>query len=99
MAEKLRINIKKILCEVTLEYIDMMEIYKDIMDGDILITSFLTEVGCLKFRQCDHSCRLKEDIPKSNNSSTSSAQKPVDTSYHKVKAGSRDGTDCNSEKY
>lgn len=62
MAENFRIAIKKQLCEVTFEHIDLMEIYKDIMDGDSLITSFLIEVSCLKFRQCDRNCLYKKDI-------------------------------------
>jgi hypothetical protein len=58
MAEKLRIVTKKKTCEATGQQIEIIEIHKDITDGENLLTSSLTEVSCLNFRQCNHPCSL-----------------------------------------
>lgn len=80
MAEKLRITTKKQICEFTCEHIDIIEIYKDMMDGDSLITSFLTEVSCLKFRHCNQNdCLLKRDRPAVKWVKPNPKQKPVNS--------------------
>lgn len=63
MAEILRIKTEKKYCETVAQHIDIIEIYKDIMDGESLITSFLTEVSCLRFQHCSHpKCALKSNF-------------------------------------
>lgn len=85
MAEKLSIKIKKKFCEQAMEYIEAMEIYKDIMYGDSLITSFLIEVGCLKFRRCNHNdCPFRKNIPTPRDLKQYSKPKPSKTAENNL---------------
>lgn len=65
MAEKLWIITKKKMCEATDQLIEIIEIHKDITDGEKTLTTCLTEVSCLNFRQCKHPCILSKnyDLP------------------------------------
>jgi len=58
MGEKLRIVTKKRMCIAANHPVEIIEIYKDITDGENIITSCLTEVNCLNFRHCKHPCSL-----------------------------------------
>gem|GEM_PF-3543938 len=58
VGEKLRIVTKKRMCKAANHPVEIIEIYKDIIDGENIITSCLTEVNCLNFRHCEHPCRL-----------------------------------------
>lgn len=61
MAEKLWTITKKKKCEATNLLVEIIEIHKDITDGEKTLTSYLTEVACLNFRQCKHPCILSKN--------------------------------------